>query len=865
MRREVVDELQLTQPGFAVNAETGLQPLLMGYAVKEVPISWINRTPDMGVSSFNLAKVGGGYWQVLFRLWRRTFFGFKRLPQKKKYNHPLEKNSIDKDYANMNSIKSNKTGHKKPIVHKPLHKGERFKIAVRSDQGAKVFVLGVLILMTIIDLVVLVKSGRIFPLNEDWWLVPPLTGNEPNIASWFWGKNSEHWIPFPRLILLALLKASGGDFRIGMLFNIIILASLAFAMILVARHIRGGRVSYVDAFFPIALLHLGNSENLFWCWQITQVLPTVLTCIILLVLVINKFFTTAKASIVGGITLMLLPLSGSHSLIFSPLLSLWFAYSGVLNLSGFYKNKSNRMIGYFLIVSAVISLCFTGIYFISYERPSWMPPDPNIFEALTTAVKFLSLGFGPTVRGSWTFYLISIIGVYIFSIAIAGMGFRRYTGYEKHRALGLIILLLNIGLLALAVGWSRTTAITYVYGQYPIRYVLMAVPALLTSFFVWELYGFKRLRIAIQGGLLLAICVLMPSNTHQGLNWLYWFTDKDRLLIEDLNKGLPAPVLAERHKELLLHWIEPSELANYIRMLNKSRLGPFLQMGMELSPEINSSKDLEFSEELSDIEIMTRNNETQEVTQEYNYFMPEAGEVYFVWGINGWKVAHTKFRPKDTEIKNMVMHTPMAQIDDVFIVSISVPSGTAIDYCFLITEKKGSFDITWPICEGNYRETILNSGTKKIRSKLTLDVVTKEVKYTLPKVNKVDLVWGINGWHVVPEELRPKGTILKNKVMHTPMFQEGTTFVTKIQVPVGTTINYGFHIKERSGIFKIFHPVWDGDYNEIPSKNDIIEQGRDPTLSWDLSEMDLGMLLMIGIVILFCISVIINRLLNPYR
>lgn len=71
MRREVVDRLELTQPGFAVNAETGLQPLLMGFKVKEVPISWINRTPDMGVSSFRLVKVGGGYWQVLWQLWNK--------------------------------------------------------------------------------------------------------------------------------------------------------------------------------------------------------------------------------------------------------------------------------------------------------------------------------------------------------------------------------------------------------------------------------------------------------------------------------------------------------------------------------------------------------------------------------------------------------------------------------------------------------------------------------------------------------------------------------------------------------------------------------------------------------------------------
>jgi SAM-dependent methyltransferase len=75
MRREVVEKLQLLEPGFAINAETGLQPLLMGYNIKEVPISWINRTPEMGMSSFRLLRVGGGYWRVLYRLWLKCVLG----------------------------------------------------------------------------------------------------------------------------------------------------------------------------------------------------------------------------------------------------------------------------------------------------------------------------------------------------------------------------------------------------------------------------------------------------------------------------------------------------------------------------------------------------------------------------------------------------------------------------------------------------------------------------------------------------------------------------------------------------------------------------------------------------------------------
>jgi dolichol-phosphate mannosyltransferase len=75
MHRQVVQDLELRQPGFAVNAETGLQPLIIGYRIKEVPISWINRFPGMGASSFHLLRAGGGYWRVLFNIWVKQLFG----------------------------------------------------------------------------------------------------------------------------------------------------------------------------------------------------------------------------------------------------------------------------------------------------------------------------------------------------------------------------------------------------------------------------------------------------------------------------------------------------------------------------------------------------------------------------------------------------------------------------------------------------------------------------------------------------------------------------------------------------------------------------------------------------------------------
>ncbi|CAI2719391.1 glycosyltransferase [Nitrospina watsonii] len=75
IKREVAQNLRLEAHDFAANAETGLQPLLLGYKVEEVPISWINRSVDMGFSSFNLLKTGPNYLKVFLRLFWRQLRG----------------------------------------------------------------------------------------------------------------------------------------------------------------------------------------------------------------------------------------------------------------------------------------------------------------------------------------------------------------------------------------------------------------------------------------------------------------------------------------------------------------------------------------------------------------------------------------------------------------------------------------------------------------------------------------------------------------------------------------------------------------------------------------------------------------------
>jgi hypothetical protein len=67
-KAEILKTIEIQESHFAANVETGLKPLLAGYDIKEVPISWINRTINMGSSSFRIVNVSPHYFRALVRM-----------------------------------------------------------------------------------------------------------------------------------------------------------------------------------------------------------------------------------------------------------------------------------------------------------------------------------------------------------------------------------------------------------------------------------------------------------------------------------------------------------------------------------------------------------------------------------------------------------------------------------------------------------------------------------------------------------------------------------------------------------------------------------------------------------------------------
>ncbi|MGH7229933.1 MAG: hypothetical protein ACREJU_01060, partial [Nitrospiraceae bacterium] len=112
---------------------------------------------------------------------------------------------------------------------------------------------------------------------------------------------------------------------------------------------------------------------------------------------------------------------------------------------------------------------------------------------------------------------------------------------------------------------------------------------------------------------------------------------------------------------------------------------------------------------------------TSPVPQEFRYQMPRAGEVFLIWGINGWQPTPESIRPPGTVIKKSVMHSPMAQQGDTFVAMVQVPAGGVLDYGFLITKLRSGVEAKiWDGAE-EYRRTVVEAGIIDVKSGVTLD------------------------------------------------------------------------------------------------------------------------------------------------
>jgi hypothetical protein len=454
--------------------------------------------------------------------------------------------------------------------------------AAPSDRWALVGVLALWAGMVGTALGLIAIYGRNVPWREDWYMVPPLVGKEGNLLEWLWAPVMEHRLPFPKAIYLVLLKVSGGDFRIGMLANVLMLGGLCLAMLLMARYLRGGETRLADAFFPLVLVHPGHMENMIFGWQIAFVVPTVLVCMWLLIIVSDRW--PLSRAVTAGLMLVLLPLSAAIGLIFTPFVAFWLAAGTLLHR----RNMSARWIAPFQIACVLVSVVTVGLYFAS-PSPGSPPINPGVEPTIVTAVRFIGMGLGPVGAGTGRIFPQLLIGVifcgvgvllWASGVAVLRRGLLMVGPRERFRAFGFLIFAVAMTVLVLMLAWSRAGLVP-IYGM-PGRYALLSLPGLCAIYFAWILYGPKTARDRVAIAFAIAALLALPFNIRWGLGYIEVYQTYSILaqaFEQDLADGLTWPALEEKHKQFVFGWGGGGwwgdNMSEGFQMLHEAKIGPF--------------------------------------------------------------------------------------------------------------------------------------------------------------------------------------------------------------------------------------------------------------------------------------------------
>lgn len=440
---------------------------------------------------------------------------------------------------------------------------------VVPSRFASWFVWGVWIVMTVAALGLVAGLGSRIPWLDDWVMVSALTGNEPDLPAWLWSQHNEHRFVLARLILLALYKLTDGDFRSGMVVNVLALAALAFAMIRTAAQVRG-RVSFADAFFPIALLHWGHYYNLLWSWQVGFSVPAAIVGTVLLIVVRHGLRPTLGAGIVAGICLLLLPLTGAPGLGYVPALTCWLALAAVLRWRSSRPRDALVFSGF-----VVTALLLVFAYFRNYERVDAYPEAPSRWAVARITLLFLAYPLNPAAPSFWPYSG----GVMVALLASGGTVLLAAAWRGCHHALALLFFLGGGLSLALGFGWGRAGAVESQLVGDSDHYMMIATPFFCALYFGLSFHGPAILRASLPYAFLGAVLALLPFNTFSGFERAQTRHDGLQAFDDDLAAGVPLYELLVVHREALAPdtW-DQEGFSVWFQMLHDAGIGPFRQL-----------------------------------------------------------------------------------------------------------------------------------------------------------------------------------------------------------------------------------------------------------------------------------------------
>lgn len=428
---------------------------------------------------------------------------------------------------------------------------QQYRPAPGATRRTGRILLGLWAALTVALLGYVLLFGHNQPWADEWEFVPTLTGHEPSDA-FFFQPHNEHRLPLPRAIYLGLWEFTH-DFRAGMVLQVLLLSGMALRGMQLTALLRG-RSHWADAFFPLALLHVGHCENLLMGYQLCFVLASALIFGVLELAVRLTTDNAPRTALLGAFAAFALTLCGGFGIILAGPILAWVALVSV------HAGSRQRFNTVMALACALSSIAYIGYYLATYERPEQHPPfDSKHWAAsLRVAGQFLAISLGIGVGPVW-FVLLPMI--------IFALGFAVREGLRSDhrlRAAGLAAVAVGVILLSLAIGAGRGGFGSQM-GLWP-RYSVLAWPLLAAIDFAAP--NSRWLRPA----LMISAAIALPFNTGFGLNYGVnhdrWLGDIER----QLRRGKSADEIVERSLD---GTGQEARALRGIPMLRDAKLGPF--------------------------------------------------------------------------------------------------------------------------------------------------------------------------------------------------------------------------------------------------------------------------------------------------
>jgi hypothetical protein len=333
--------------------------------------------------------------------------------------------------------------------------------------------------------------GSEYPFFDDFDLIPHLTGYKPVTVSWLWSQHEEHRLFLARLLMLACLKLSGGDFRATCVLNVAMMATLSGGMIVAAYRARR-RLQWSDAFFPLLLLSWQGVTGVFsWTWAVQYTTPVALAGTVLILIFRNRRPIGIGGALLATACIVMLPFCGGTGLGLAPALCAWVVYVALRRAAE--VGRGSKANGAMLLALAGLAAAPVAFYFVNLHRGTATPcQDPAII--IRSALQFCGIGVGMAARALWPYSVLGVLYFLAFGLACVVVA-RSGSRAEHFRADGMLLFFGALASFALGMGYARGDASWTAVLEW--RYITAAAPILCWAYFAlgmldWRGGGLRR-------------------------------------------------------------------------------------------------------------------------------------------------------------------------------------------------------------------------------------------------------------------------------------------------------------------------------------------------------------------------------------